>query len=242
MFADIEGKKIYYEIAGTGPAIIWVHGWGGSSKSLRALHDQASKNFTSILIDLPGFGQSQNPPKDWGVIEYAKIVTDFIESFGYSKINYFGHSFGGSLGVYIASHTNLIEKLILCAPSYKRMNKKHWITKIPAYSIFRIIINPFRKILYRILCPKSDTLRFPQLESNYRKITQEDLSEFVKDINCHKLILWGSKDLAVPVKHAYELKKTISNSTLKVFEGYKHSLPLVVPVKVYRELKSFIEK
>ncbi len=123
---EYRGVKIYYETVGEGRPLLMVHGWGGSSKSLRQLAHLTTENGKrkTILVDLPGFGQSQNPPPSWGTGEYANTILALLDELNIDKIDYFGHSFGGSLGIYLAANTNRIHKLILCNSSYKRTCKQ----------------------------------------------------------------------------------------------------------------------
>lgn len=241
MFINIKGKKIYFELRGSGPSLVWIHGWGGNSKSLANLHKLASKKYKSLIIDLPGFGRSENPESDWGVKEYAEVVIGIIKKLKLNPVIYFGHSFGGGLGIYIAAtHPELISKLILCAPSYRRNVRKHWITKTPFYFLFKNTFTPFKRLLYRAFLKRSDSLRFQHLESNYRKIITEDQRENVRKIKLPSLILWGDKDQAVTIKDGFALARNIPNSKIKVFKGHRHNLPLIALEEVFEEIDKFV--
>src|SRR3989338_7668915 len=121
MFITVNGKRLHYEEKGSGEPILFVHGWPASIKSLYRLYQIASQNYRAIIIDLPGFGKSDNPDPDWGVAEYAKFLVEFIDRLNLKPVIFFGHSFGGALGIYIASnYPNYIKRLILCGASYKR--------------------------------------------------------------------------------------------------------------------------
>ena len=91
MFIDIGNKKIEYEIRGKGEPFLFVHGWGGTINSLRALSEYASCDFQTINLSLPGFGQSDLPNSDWGVAEYADFLIRFLDKLKIHKIYYFGH-------------------------------------------------------------------------------------------------------------------------------------------------------
>ena len=205
-----------------------------------------SANFQTILIDLPGFGQSDPPASNWGVGEYSKFIIDFLSSINLSSIIYFGHSFSGSLGIYLASHyPSKIKKLILCDSSFKRSGKtstvtkrlKNFIEKIP---LSQNLILLLRKIYYRIFFPNSDLLKYPSLEKNFRKIINEDLTQYLKNINCPVLVLWGEEDRETPKTLAFELKEKIKDARLKIFPNISHNLPITNPEKVYSEIKKFL--
>jgi len=225
---------INYEEKGQGEAILLVHGWGGNINSLKQLASQIPNNFRAITIDLPGFGKSDLPGHDWGIEEFGYCLVGFLKTLHIEKVIYFGHSFGGSLGIYLAAnYPKLISKLILCAPSYKRevIKSKGLLTRLP---------QPLRIILYRIFFPHSDLWRFPHLESNFRKIVQQDLIVFLPKIKAKTLILWGEADRETLIDQSTLLHKKIPNSILKTFPNIGHNLPLKYPELVYQELKKFL--
>lgn len=236
MYVRVAGKKIHYLDQGKGKVLVLVHGWGGSLKSLQGIFELAKKNFRVIAFDLPGFGKSEAPSKDWGVAEYALLVKEFIQKLGLKKINYFGHSFGGSLGIYLAAHyPGKIAKLILCAPSFKREKKTLGIAKF-----FRNLDPRLKKFVYKILFPNSELYKFSHLESNFRKIVSHDLTADSKTIKAETLILWGDRDTEAMAANAGILHHNIKNSKLKIFPGKKHNLPLKYPHLVFAEIQKFL--
>ena len=246
MFIDVNGKKIHYEEKGSGDPILFVHGWPATIKSLYKLYQIASINHRAIIIDLPGFGKSDNPDPDWGVEEFASHITTFIKELGIKKINYFGHSFGGELGIYIASHTpEVINKLIISNSSYKRNGKPKKLVKIFKKMFTSITklkpVEPLaKKYFYRIFFPESDILKVPHLETNFRKIVTQDLTPYLKDIKLPTLILWGQIDTTTPIHWAHELNEKIKKSKLKVFPEATHNLPLKYPEEVFEEVENFL--
>jgi pimeloyl-ACP methyl ester carboxylesterase len=252
----IKNKKIHYVQEGKGPhTILLIHGWGGSMKSMNALFHLLKEEDECVMLDLPGFGHSDNPDPDWGIREYAGLVVDFIKNLGLKKVILFGHSFGGAISIYIsANYPSLVDKLILSAPSYRRENpsgqsnaKTFWervknLTKHPLYEKLKPRLKKVRKLFYKIFYPGSEVLRFPQLEPNFRKIVTQDLSNLLPKIKQRTLILWGDTDTFVPLSHSYILKARIKNSKLKVYNGIGHGLPKFKPEWVYMEIRKFIEE
>ena len=235
MYQDVSGKKIYFERVGAGPPLLFVHGWGGSSASLLPLARLVS-GCETIILDLPGFGRSNSPDPSWGVEEYANLVYQFCRQLGLKNATYFGHSFGGSLGIYLAAtKPELIKKLILCNSAFRRSPSRRSL-----FPLFKRIPPQIKRFLYRVLFPNSDSMKYPHLESNFRKIITQDLSCLLPEIKIPTLILWGSADRDTPAPMAYELNEKIAGSVLKIFEGVSHGLPLAYPKLVYREMIKFL--
>jgi len=244
MYALIAGKQLRYEVMGSGlPAgrqdepILLVHGWGGSSESLAPLGKQLSQKHKVILLDLPGFGKSDLPDPSWGVEEYSDVIVELLKVLKVHKVNYFGHSFGGGLGIYLAAtKPDFIKSLILCNSSYKRTTKISVLAKI-FHHFFPKNNPPFRRFLYSVLFRSSDISTFPQLEQNFRKIITQDLTDLSKKIKCDTLLIWGEFDQITPARWAKEL----SNSILKIIPHTRHSLPLRSPEVVASEMFAFLE-
>src|SRR5687768_13543220 len=58
-----DGAKIAYDVAGTGPALLLVHGGGQTRQSWQQLGyvDRLKNRFTVITLDLRGHGDSDKP-------------------------------------------------------------------------------------------------------------------------------------------------------------------------------------
>lgn len=235
-FISVQNKKIHYQTWGRGEPFLFVHGWGGSIDSLTPLAKLFANTHKSFLIDLPGFGQSNNPDPDWGVKEYSDTIVQLVTKLQLKRLIYFGHSFGGTIGINIAAnHAGIFQKLILCAPSYKREQNPSGLAKL-----FNWLPSFLKKPIYQVFFPASDLYKFPHLENNFRKIVKEDLTSILGKIKIPTLILWGHSDVQISSSNAQELSKKIKDSKLKLFPDFGHSLPLVEPKLVFDEIKKFL--
>lgn len=226
MMLKVSGVSLHYKIVGEGTPILCIHGWGGSSSSLMPLAQDLKDYCSSYLIDLPGFGKSHNPPPSWGIDEYVELLKTFTQQVGMTTpISVIGHSFGGALALTLAArYPNLVSKLVVCAPSWHR----HASTVSSPRRISKILhrFPLVRRILYKVLYPRSDLMRNPQLESNFKRIVSQDLTDVVKSVGQNTLIIWGKEDTYVPVTDAMLLQSYIPHSILSVFPGMRHDLPI----------------
>jgi pimeloyl-ACP methyl ester carboxylesterase len=241
MEMTISGKLISYDVIGSGAPILFVHGWGSKAKTVwTTLVESLSASYQCYLIDLPGFGGSENPDSDWGVEEYADVIKKFILELNLTGLTYLGHSFGGALGVYLgANHSELFEGLILSSPSYRRPNASRNKKKRSHFlNIFRLRL--LRRIKYKLLYPNSELMKLPHLESNFRKIVSTDLSDMARKIKLRTLIIWPSDDIETPLNDAYLLKSHIPSSILKVVGSQGHDMIYVTPSLVLNDIKDFL--
>ena len=119
----INGLKTNYKIAGLGPAILILHGWGGGSNSYIPVQKfLAGAGYKVIVPDLPGFGKSEPPLSAWGVSDYVEWVNEFVNNQGLEKFFLLAHSFGGRVAIKFAvKHPEKILNLIL----YEAAGIKH---------------------------------------------------------------------------------------------------------------------
>jgi pimeloyl-ACP methyl ester carboxylesterase len=100
---------------------------------------------------------------------------------------------------------------------------------------------PMAKVLYyKMFYPSSDLLKYPRLESNFRKIVTQDLTPDTLKVDTPTLILWGATDTYVQPQDARLLHNNIRGSKLKMFEGKGHGLPLFHPQLVATEIEKFL--
>ena len=61
----IDGLKVAYETSGKGRPLILMHGWGCDHTTVASVAATASATHTVYSLDLPGFGQSDEPAEPW---------------------------------------------------------------------------------------------------------------------------------------------------------------------------------
>ena len=102
-FIDVDGSRIRYIEAGSGPPLLLVHGLGHSSTAWRRVIDGLGADRRVIAPDLPGFGRSpaptDNSAESYGEPDYfASVVGRFLDALGLAPCDAIGHS-GGALAL-----------------------------------------------------------------------------------------------------------------------------------------------
>jgi len=248
----INALKINFKVAGQGPAILVLHGWGGSSSSwTKVLEFLSLKGYKVICPDFPGFGKSDSPPFSWDVADYMKWVVSFVKSQDLDELFLLGHSFGGRVAVKFALfYPEKIKALILCNSAGIK-HEPGFKTRI----IFRlvhignIIFSPkllarfkdkARHILYSFLRHKDYVKAKGVMRQSIKKVLEEDLLPVLSKIKTKTLIIWGEKDKMVPVKDAYMFNEKIDNSKLEILAGTGHSPHLEKPKELVDIILKFL--
>jgi len=245
---NIEGLKVSYKIAGEGPALLILHGWGSRSDRWKKVGELlSSKGCSVVILDLPGFGKSEAPRSPWGIEDYRVFVEEFVDVLGLQKFSLLGHSFGGGLALaYTVKHPERVKKLLLVAAAIKRATSlRKSIFKVAAKVAKAFSFLPFyflfRKAVYRYIIRKSDyPYQTEVMKDTYLKVIEQDLSPFLSEVMIPTVILWGEKDDVVPIQNAYFIKEHIKNSQLVVFSEGDHDVEQKMPQALSQKILEFL--
>jgi len=240
----INGLETNYKIAGSGPAILILHGWGSSSDSWRKVQEiLVGKGYKVIVPDFPGFGKSNEPPQAWGVSHYSEWLKSFIDNVIREPVFLLGHSFGGRVAIkFVNRYPEKVKKLILCASAgiKPKLSLKQKIFSRLAKIGRKIIpteqgevgLPQIKKVFYSLLGQKDYLKSHGVMKEVFKKVIEEDLLQELLNIETKTLIIWGKKDKMVPVKYAYIFHKKIKNSELKIFPNAGHIPHRKMPEKL----------
>lgn len=235
MYKTVNNIKINYEQKGSGDLIVLLHGWGSNIKLFANLIDLLAKKYTVVAMDMPGFGESQEPPSAWCVDDYVDFVIDFLKDYDNKNIMFLGHSFGGRVIIKLNSRDNLdfkVSKVILVDSAGimpPKSNKKSFRTR--KYKFFRSILST--GIMQKIAPEALEKLRVKYGSADYAaasplmrqvlvKVVNEDLEPLIPNIKCPTLLVWGVNDTATPLSDGEKMEKLIKDSGLVKLENAGH--------------------
>jgi pimeloyl-ACP methyl ester carboxylesterase len=110
----LHGHRVAYRCAGSGPAIVLVHGITSTSATWERVMPYLATDFTVIAPDLLGHGQSAKPRGDYSLGAYASGVRDLMVSLGHERATFVGHSLGGGVAMQVAyQFPERCERLVL---------------------------------------------------------------------------------------------------------------------------------
>jgi len=95
-------ELISYDITGTGPVMVWVHGFLGDSSIWDTIIDNIKSKHTHLRIDLPGHGNSSYIPNKMSMVTIANLINEILEKEQIKEIQFIGHSMGGYVALAFA--------------------------------------------------------------------------------------------------------------------------------------------
>ena len=100
--------------AGTGPAVILLHGYTQTSRMWRPLIPLLAAKFTVLAPDLPGIGDSEIPKDGLDLKTAAIRIHALAQSLGINKTRVVGHDIGLMVAyAYAAMYPDEVEKLVV---------------------------------------------------------------------------------------------------------------------------------
>jgi pimeloyl-ACP methyl ester carboxylesterase len=110
----LHGHTFSYRMAGSGPALVLLHGITCSSETWEEIIPALAKHFTVIAPDLLGHGQSAKPTTEYSPGAYAAIVRDLLIGLEQTRVTVVGHSLGGGIAMQFSYlFPEMIERLVL---------------------------------------------------------------------------------------------------------------------------------
>ena len=250
-WATIDGARMRYLCAGSGPALILLHGLLGYSFSWRFTIPALAREATIYAPDMLGAGFSDRPSElDCTFRGCARRVLAFADHVGVSSFNLLGTSHGGAVAMTaaISAEQNRVSKLILVAPVNPWSAHGKRVTCFLSSELVSTVflgLAPHAKFAHRCVLQRlyGDPGRIAPgtlegysrpfekpggLEYGLRILSTwnkdlEDLESCLPKIrNLPTLIIWGERDRAVDPASARSLQDYFQNARLVTFDGVGH--------------------
>ena len=151
----VDGVRVRYVVAGSGPALVFVHGLVGSSRNWNQNIAALARFRTVYAPDLVNMGASERVAGiDPGLEAQVDRLTRWMDAVGIGAADIVGHSHGGAISIRLAArHPGRVRRLVLFAPANPYCNLggpqiRFYATRIGGV-FARRIIPLLPRILYR---------------------------------------------------------------------------------------------
>lgn len=226
----------------SGKNIVLLHGWGQNIEMMDPIGKRLQKDFYITIIDLPGFGKSSEPTYGYTVYDYFEIVDELLRKLKIKNPIMIGHSFGGRISIIYAAKKG-VEKLVLLASPFKRSVKKNTF-KIKLLKFLKKV--PVVKELESYMKTKIGSRDYRNATPIMRLIlvntVNEDLTEYLKQIESPTLLIWGDLDTEEPLEDAKYAETIMKDAGLIIYQGATHYAYLERINEVINVLNVFLKE
>jgi pimeloyl-ACP methyl ester carboxylesterase len=113
-FAEVNGVKLHYLVAGKGDPVVLLHGFAETSHMWLPLIAKLADKHTVIAPDLRGFGESAAPSDGYTKAAMAQDIRALVKSLNYDRIRLVGHDIGLMVAyAYAAQYPAEVDRLVL---------------------------------------------------------------------------------------------------------------------------------
>ncbi|MBI2446679.1 MAG: alpha/beta hydrolase [Parcubacteria group bacterium] len=223
--------------------LVFLHGWGVSSKIFEPLFYYLKDDFKIFTVDLPGFGKTPIE-KTMVLKDYADFVYEFLKINNIENPIIIGHSFGGAVAIKLALiYPDSISKLILVDASAIRRPKRKMLLLEKIWPVLKPIISEKLRIIIKKLMKLDKTdwaqIKNAELKQTFKNVIKENLELQLNSIKNSVLVIWGENDAMTPLKEGELIVKTIPSAKLAVIKNAGHFPFLEKPEKFIKLIKDF---
>lgn len=225
------------------PRVVAMHGWARDRKDFAA----AFEGLDALSLDLPGFGQSPEPPDAWSSAQYGERIAEFLRSDVGQPVVLVGHSFGGRVAVRVAAnHPDLVSSVVLTGAPIARPPRPAVKPK-PGYRLVRWLnkVGVVSDDRLEAARQKYGSTDYARAQGVMRQVLvgvlSEDYEPDVRRVTCPVRLVWGGEDRDVPMDVAELAASQFSDARLRVVDGVGHLLPTQRPEALREEIDKLLE-
>jgi pimeloyl-ACP methyl ester carboxylesterase len=243
-WVTVDGVRLHYHEAGDGDrTLLGIHGGGpgasGWANYARNI-DRLAEHFRVLLLDLPGFGHSDNPPADGPVLAgFARWVRGFLDALGLDRVHLMGNSLGGGISMHVAATSpERVDRMVLVGPA----GSYQLFTRNPAGLYTNYYDDPSREQLLRwmrsmvsdeaeltedLVSERHEVSLLPEIVKAPRMLpwvalAGQEMWGMLPGVQAPTLLTWGRDDRAIGLDAGIFLLAQLPHAELHVFSHCGH--------------------
>ena len=245
-----------HERHGDHPTLVFLHYYGGSSRTWAPIIEALPRDMGVIAPDLRGWGRSERSTEGHTLAGYADDVEAVLANTQVGEYVLVGHSMGGKIAQLIASRRPAgLRGVVLVAPAPPTalaLPLEVRAGMVAAYDTRESIEGALEHVLTgRPLTPQQreqvieDSMSgTPEARLAWpMEISQTDITDAVRRIEVPVLVLSGDTDKVDTTDTLEaELMPRLAHAELRVLPGVGHLVPLEAPEEAARSIAAFVER
>jgi pimeloyl-ACP methyl ester carboxylesterase len=265
-------KPFYCDVKGDGRPLLFIHGFGASTFTWRYLVRSLSERYTTVAVDLKGFGKSPKPfNTEYTVADQMRGVRDVVFRLNLKDFTIIAHSYGAVVALALAldltdSGRPYLRDLVLLSGAVYPLTLPRFVKMFRTPAAGNIGLgNISRESQVRAVletCFHDSSRITDDIVSNYStplyekgassalaqvaaRIALPDAEKYYlryKDIYLPAQLIWGRHDTVVPLDTAHKLNRDVQNSRLTIIDDCGHIPQEEKPVETLHVITSFLDR
>jgi 3-oxoadipate enol-lactonase len=250
---------IAYDIKGSGPLVVFLHGIGGNRSNWERQVAYFATRFCAVAWDARGYGASDDPPHSLKFADYADDLARLLDNLDADRAHLVGLSMGGMiLQDFHGRYANRVATLALVDTSAGFGNASVEVRR----DFLAHRLDPLERGLtpadiaptvVEVLVAKSATatarqrlhasieaLRVEPYKQALQAITTTDFRAVLPHINVPTLVIVGDEDVVTPPADAEFLTRAIRGAKLVTIPGAGHLTNIEQPEAFNAALETFL--
>lgn len=262
-FAEINGARLYYEIAGEGHPLVLLHAGVADSRMWDEQFAAFARYYRVVRYDLRGFGNSQVPV---AAFKSHEELAQLLRYLRITRAHILGISFGGKIALdFTLAHPDMVDALVLVAPSVSgnqpspeilafyeaeeaaleaedldgatELNLKMWVDG-PRRTATEV--NPKIRELVRKMQRHAFATVFP--EHAVELDLEPPAIDRLHEVQAPTLVIVGDYDIEPKVELARQLVTQIARAQLVIIPGVAHMVNMEKPAEFNEVVLDFLAR
>jgi len=255
-----EQGSVHYEVLGSGPPVILIHGWTQAWNTWRSTMETFQTQYRMYAPDLWGFGESAKEHSK--VTNFIELIPHFQDALGLPPVPIMGHSMGGTTALGVAlRYPDRVKKVAVVGSPIDGRSLSFFL-KLAGYPmianlmlmgdekpILRTFIRlwspwvsrPKPDLFYQMTVMNAQALTVDSFFGSISSLRQTDLREALADLKVPAMGIYGDKDVIVSPKQIRLFKELIPKGKTIYFKDAGHFPMWDTPDKFHNAFRQFME-
>ncbi|MCS7168565.1 MAG: alpha/beta hydrolase [Gemmatales bacterium] len=259
MYAATSLGRIYYEIDGEGPPIIFVHGLGATSNVWHGVRTILKKQFRVIAFDLPGSGRSEKHEPRYDFATWTALLHELVEYWQLAQFVLVGHSMGTILvQLYAGLYPDRVSGLVLCGPIVELSETRKNLFQQRIETVLKEGMLPIvDSVVSGALTPATRESSSPlpglvremllandpaHYAAQCRALIEGSARAALSKIRCPVFILEGDQDTVTPLTNCLEILQLVPQAQICIIPNTGHWTMLEQPHLFIAALQQFLAR
>lgn len=259
----VGSETICYYDRGEGTPLVLIHGMFGDYLDWEPVLEPLAAHHRVIALDLPGFGASSKPRREYTGEFFVSALHEFFGQLGISEPVLAGNSFGGQIAMLCAlAHPEAVRKLLLVnSGGFHQYSEEERALIEARYGVAVLagLTPQINALLFGGVFTKQSDTSVRYLAKQNAKLEREDYQDYayalassiqlslatylverLPELRCPTLLVWGENDQVLPVEQAKLALTKLPSAALKTIPGCGHAPQMECPAGFLEAARSFL--